>query len=160
MGLAHLLEHVIVHASKKLCPSYYKCETKPFHTFYSFHTSREKYAAVLNALAKVLFTESDLVDVCGESIKDIVEQERESVDNEFHEKRILDECRAAFEMFQACPVVGVHLPKFAFGTRNTLNLEDDDDKLLKELDKIRSLQHQRPVVICIYSAHELEMVRI
>lgn len=162
LGLPHLLEHVISSQCYQLYNSVSKCETETFTTVYSFEAPKQDYAAVIKIWAEAIFGTTDFSinestqDPVKFHIEDIIEDEREKVDNEFHETRN-GSADATWQVLKMCRA-NIHLPKFAYGNRDTLKLEVKE--LLKELNELRKLCRQRPAVICVYSAKKLKMVKI
>lgn len=146
------------------CPNTFSFDsvTSEFETIYSFivtlrsEDNAPAFAAI-EAFSKYLFSRSALES--RSNIKETTEMELQIVDNEFHEKLNYKNFRKIHKMAAILETEGLHLFKFGAGNKKTLN-QIDRTNLIKEFEKLRELYRQRPLNVCIYSAHKLEMVKI
>ncbi|KAG4071206.1 hypothetical protein HA402_001196 [Bradysia odoriphaga] len=149
-GLAHLLEHVIaVTSSKNQYDLQYDCVTNNFETTFSFTAAVNYYQETIAAWTKTMFS-NDPID------NDIMIRERKLVDNEYQEKRN----RLFFTADRTNLILkqkdDITLAPFGWGNLKTLVANEND--LMRELMSFRKRYSQRPLKVCVYSGHEIQMV--
>ncbi|KAG4070965.1 hypothetical protein HA402_001402 [Bradysia odoriphaga] len=149
-GRAHLLEHVI-------CQAYVKkrgyldcdCETMYFQTKFTFSAASSNYQDTIRAWTETMFKD-DPID------KNIMTLERGHVDKEYLEKRN----NPVFTADRTAEILkkkdDITLAQFGWGNLNTLSRLNDDE-LMTQLKECRKLYCQRPLNVCVYSGHEIQM---
>lgn len=151
-GLAHYLEHIVVGHYNQKHDSQFDCETFPLKTVFSWVASIPTITSEFETWTKYLFVQRAFVSKPYElNTEEILEQEKERVDNEFYERWN----NKQMQINEMLCLRGSGMLQFRTGNRGTLA----GDTMTDEIDKLRQHYRRRPVSACVYTKKDLGNVR-
>lgn len=156
-GRAHLVEHVINMHVCRVIPRSFLCETLHLTTLFSFMSDFDNIVREIEFFCTQLF--SKVLVIPEKVAKEIVEQQVDVVDNEFHENRMLTSIennvtRNILKHENMFPF------KFRMGNKKSLTNDGrrNAQHLLEEVEQHRQHYRERPFSVCIYS-NEISKVK-
>lgn len=130
-------------------------ETCPDITLYTFLDYGKPFWKSLEKWSELMFSTSHLKTIDPDINRHII-RECKRVNGEFHQRRT--DANLNSKMKQIFKLQGIEAPSFSCGNSDTF--DEDVEVLAKELEEIRKLYRERPVLVCIYSPLNLHKTQV